>query len=119
MPNTKLIFADVDYYKMAQVINQTWIKAEDLPIGPVGARGVQRIQKAITSRTGRRWLSKLGYKWKEVRKEVYKDGHERDDVIAYYNEVFLPSLRALNSRLMVWDAMLEPEPTQQVLNKEE
>ena len=42
----------------------------------------------IRSRTARKWLNRLGYKWKEVQKGVFFDGHEREDVVEY-RETFL------------------------------
>jgi len=114
-----LILKDVDSYKVAQVINQSWTEAEDLVISSAGGRNIQHIQKASSSRTGGRWLSKLGFKWKEVSKGVYRDSHEREDMIAYWMVVFLPTMRLLSTRLMVWDHELEPQPTIQVLNGEE
>jgi len=41
-----LIFEDVDSYKMAQVINQSWTEPEDLVIGPAGGRNVQQITQS-------------------------------------------------------------------------
>lgn len=38
---------------------------------------------SITERQIRRWLHKLGYSWKDIRKGVYIDGHEREDVVQY------------------------------------
>lgn len=35
----------------------------------------------IRSRTARTWLNKLGFEYKEVRKGVFIDGHERPDVV--------------------------------------
>lgn len=37
----------------------------------------------ITEQCARRWLIKLGYRITEVRKGIYVDGHEREDVIKY------------------------------------
>ena len=48
----------------------------------------------ICSRTARRWLNRLGYKWKEVQKGVFFDGHEREDVVEY-RETFLDEIKAL------------------------
>ena len=49
----------------------------------------------IRVRTARRWLAKLGFEWKEFRKGVYKDGHERPDVVAYRNSEFLPQFESI------------------------
>ena len=35
----------------------------------------------IRSRTAQTWLRKLGYVYKDVRKDVFVDGHERSDVV--------------------------------------
>ena len=48
----------------------------------------------ICSRTARKWLNRLGYKWKEVQKGVFFDGHEREDVIEY-RETFLNEMKLL------------------------
>ncbi len=48
----------------------------------------------ICSRTDRKWLNCLGYKLKEVQKEVFFDGHEREDVIEY-RETFLNEMKSL------------------------
>jgi hypothetical protein len=43
------------------------------------------------------WLLRLGFYKLEVKKGVYVDGHEREDVIAYRQEVFLPLMAELDS----------------------
>lgn len=35
----------------------------------------------IRLRTTRRWLHELGFEYKEVKKDVFIDGHERPDVV--------------------------------------
>lgn len=57
----------------------------------------------VTSRTAVNWLHKLGDKLREVKKRLYKDGHERDDVLTYRKTIFLPFLEALKPRLLEWD----------------
>ncbi|RPB21874.1 hypothetical protein L211DRAFT_888332 [Terfezia boudieri ATCC MYA-4762] len=60
-------------------------------------------KKSILERTARNWLNKLGFEWKDVRKGVYIDGHEREDVVRYRQEVFLPVLQQLfHSGLREW-----------------
>ena len=39
-------------------------------------------KEGIRSRTARRWLKKLGYSWREVKKGFFFDDHERKDVVA-------------------------------------
>jgi hypothetical protein len=50
----------------------------------------RRVKKGLSVRTMERWLHWMGYNWKEVRKGIYKDGHEREDVVSYRQETFLP-----------------------------
>jgi hypothetical protein len=50
--------------------------------------------RVVTSRTARNWLKKLGYSWKDVTKDVFVDGHERDDVVRYRKE-FLDTMDSL------------------------
>jgi hypothetical protein len=42
-------------------------------------------QRGIVARTARRWLKQLGFNWRDIKKGVYFDGHEREDVIEYRN----------------------------------
>jgi hypothetical protein len=53
--------------------------------------------KSISRACTYRWLSRLGFYKSEVKKGVYVDGHEREDVIAYRQEVFLPEMAKLDS----------------------
>ncbi|KIJ53154.1 hypothetical protein M422DRAFT_242272 [Sphaerobolus stellatus SS14] len=59
--------------------------------------GLDLGQQKISERCARRWLIKLGYGLIEVKKEMYVDGHERDDVVEYRKE-FLNNFMA-NERL--------------------
>jgi hypothetical protein len=47
------------------------------------------LKSELSERTARRWLLKLGWRRKELKKGVYMDGHERSDVVEYRNKVFL------------------------------
>lgn len=51
--------------------------------------GISR-QSLLTEGTCCKWLIKLGWQVTEVKKGVYKDGHERSDVVTEHNNVFLP-----------------------------
>ena len=39
------------------------------------------IKDTLSCRTAVKWLHNMGYKFRDVRKGVYKDGHERSDVV--------------------------------------
>jgi hypothetical protein len=60
------------------------------------------MKRAITEQTARNWLDRLGYRWTLEPSGQYVDGHERDDVVKYRNEVFLPHWMAFEPRLRVW-----------------
>lgn len=63
------------------------------------------LKKPLCERTARRWLVKLGWTRTVIRKGVYMDGHERDDVIKYRSEVFLPKMKEFERRM----ARYEPD----------
>lgn len=62
-----------------------------------------RYSGKIRARTARNWLHRLGLKWTTVRKGVYIDGHERDDVVHYREKTFLPEFQEIRSYMVTWD----------------
>jgi len=48
------------------------------------------MKKGITERTARNWLSKLGFRWTLEPSGQYVGGHEREDVVTYCQQIFLP-----------------------------
>ena len=71
---------------------------------------------SISSRTARTWLQKLGLNYGRVGKGIYKDGHEREDVKKYRQEVFAPSFCAHLKNSVQFDEdgnMKFPENVQQ------
>jgi len=50
--------------------------------------------KKISLTTAERWLRKLGYQPRTHRKDIYMDGHEREDVVAA-RKVFLERVEVL------------------------
>ena len=69
-----------------------------------------RKKSGIRSRTARRWLHKLGYNWKDVKKGVFIDGHERADVVEDRVK-FLHKMKELEPYLVEFDS------TGQILEK--
>jgi hypothetical protein len=45
----------------------------------------------ISSRTARRWFNQLGFSWRDIKKGVFFDGHERDGMVEYRKQ-FLESV---------------------------
>jgi hypothetical protein len=78
--------------------------AQDRPDLQQNLGSIDRIERAILSggtpdtgirsRTARRWLNRLGYNWQDVKKGVFLDGHERDDVVEY-RQRFLQEMEGL------------------------
>lgn len=54
---------------------------------------------SLSARTAVTWLHRMGYDWKEVKKGVYKDGHERPNVVYYRQEIFLKWLEEVQFRM--------------------
>jgi len=67
-------------HELAKAVNE-YLKEENI-IG-----GAEDWEHSISERTARIWLNKLGFQWKDVRKGVYVDSHERDDVVAYRQNI--------------------------------
>lgn len=64
---------------------------------------VPRGKRAIIrTRTARRWLNRLGFTWKDVRKGVFIDGHEREDVVEY-RKVFLDAIHSMLPYMVEFD----------------
>jgi len=59
---------------------------------------------SVTASTVIRWLKQLGFQWKEVRKGIYIDGHEKPEVIFYRQQYFLPKWKEFESRMPKWSA---------------
>ena len=60
------------------------------------------IEKQIKLRTAQKYLNMLGYCYKAPAKGQYVDGHERDDVVIYHEQIFLPQWRKLSERMFNW-----------------
>ena len=58
--------------------------------------GTIKHHMGICSRTAKKWLNHLGYKWKNVQKGFFFDGHEREDMIEYWG-IFLEEMEAILS----------------------
>ena len=61
--------------------------------------GSLQRRRGVVARTVRRWLRRLGFDWRDIKKGVYTDRHERDDV-RVYREQFLLLLEAYWPRVV-------------------
>jgi hypothetical protein len=79
------------------------------------------LKKPLCERTARRWLVKLGWSRTMLRKGVYMDGHEREDVVKYRETVFLPAMKEFERRMVRFEGpelkWVEPvlEPGERIL----
>jgi hypothetical protein len=90
----------LDSENLAQAVIQFWRdnKMDD------GQHQLSDIEKMISSRACRRWLNKeAGLSWLESRKGIFLDGHERQDVVHYRQNVFIPALKNLSLNFIPWD----------------
>lgn len=53
----------------------------------------------ISGRQARRWMNKLGFQFRELKKGSYVDGHERPDVVQYRDE-FLIRMEVYQKRMI-------------------
>ncbi|ETV63847.1 hypothetical protein H257_19219 [Aphanomyces astaci] len=58
----------------------------------------ESILPELTEATARRWMVHAGYKFGSWRKDVYVDGHERQDVVEY-RKVFCSTWLSLSERM--------------------
>jgi hypothetical protein len=61
-----------------------------------------RTQNRIRARTARRWMKKMGFVYNTVKKGVYIDGHEREDVVNYRQSTFIPLWRKYEHRFVIF-----------------
>ena len=71
------------------------------------------LKQSLCERTARRWILRLGWCLKTLKKGVYMDGHEREDVVKYRNEVFLPAMAKFEERMTKFEGpeLGKVEPT--------
>ena len=65
------------------------------------------IERDISHKTACRYLQALGYRYQSTPKGQYVDGHEREDVINYRKQVFLPKWKEIMDCMAVWDKDLK------------
>jgi hypothetical protein len=64
-------------------------------------------KKTISLTTAQTWMKKMGYRWSYDPKGQYVDGHERPDVVAFRNGIFLPAIEEILDRTTKWDTKNE------------
>jgi hypothetical protein len=61
-----------------------------------------KLTKTITLSTAERWMGSCGFRWTVARGGQCVDGHEREDIVNYRQNIFLPAWYALDSKLRRW-----------------
>lgn len=61
------------------------------------------VERRLTLRTAQNWLKLFSFRWRAEARGMYTDGHEREDVVKYRQEVFLPKYLDLNLRAAQYD----------------
>jgi hypothetical protein len=56
-------------------------------------------------------MTRLGYQWANTPSGQYIDGHEREDVVKYRQDVFLPAWFAKEPKLRIWTKENMDKPT--------
>ncbi|KAJ6612484.1 hypothetical protein B0H10DRAFT_2223097 [Mycena sp. CBHHK59/15] len=77
-----------------------WVSAKDIVryVATPEFQAHLSVKRIITVRTAQRWMKKMGYRWRKEPKGMYSDGHEREDVVNYRQNVFLPRWREFEAR---------------------
>lgn len=84
--------------KAVSVLNQLLRDAEEKE------KPQASVRMSIKIRTARKWMRKrMGLRYQKITKHVYFDGHEREDVVKFRNEVFLPKLAEFEPRIAVFN----------------
>ena len=61
-----------------------------------------KLTKGICESTARRWMTRMGYRWRKAPGGQYIDGHERPCVVKYRQEVFLPRWKQIERNMKSW-----------------
>ncbi|KAI0371201.1 hypothetical protein BV20DRAFT_942876 [Pilatotrama ljubarskyi] len=54
------------------------------------------LKKTVGLSTTQRWMNELGYCWKRTPSGQFVDGHERENVVRYHQETYLPKMAILD-----------------------
>jgi hypothetical protein len=65
------------------------------------------LKKTISLATAQRWMHMMDYRWTKGPKGQYVDGHEREDVVMYRQNKFLPTMAELEWNLRTWKDGIE------------
>ncbi|KAJ7200600.1 hypothetical protein GGX14DRAFT_400597 [Mycena pura] len=81
-----------------------YISAQDV-VDYMGSEDMKKrlnLKHGISLRTAERWMKRMEYRWTSAPKGMYKDGHERADVVDYRQNKFLPQWEEYSKRTRRW-----------------
>lgn len=79
---------------------------------------IGEVSNAITVSTARSWLHNLGCAYRDMQSGLYFDGHDRDDVLKYRVETYLPAYFEHRYYTEIWiDASMEEARSWEVETK--
>ncbi len=59
--------------------------------------------KTIGIATARRWLRREGFRYTAYTKDLYLDGHDRQDVLDYRQKVYIPRIQSFRPKLISYE----------------
>ncbi|KAJ6613315.1 hypothetical protein B0H10DRAFT_2222353 [Mycena sp. CBHHK59/15] len=82
-----------------------WVSAKDIVryVATPEFQARLSVKRKIKLCTAQRWMHKMGYRWRKEPRGMYSDGHEREDVVNYRQNIFLPRWRELEARSRWWE----------------
>ncbi|KIK80326.1 hypothetical protein PAXRUDRAFT_15848 [Paxillus rubicundulus Ve08.2h10] len=82
-----------------------YVRAQDIDdyLDKEDVRTRFQIKETISLVTAKRWMHRMDYRWTHNLKGQYVDGHERDDVIWYHQNVFLKQWAKMEEYMHTWD----------------
>ena len=101
---------DISGQGLAKAVTKYWTtqtsqQDAELRVSCVYQALIERHTKgkmSLTASVAISWPKRLGFEWKEVRKGVCIDGHEKPDMVFYRQQHFLPTWKELEKRMPKW-----------------
>ena len=112
--NTSLLFRHEDLSTEIKMHLQSigkYIRAQDIVdyLDRPKVKARLKLKKTISLATAQRWMHEMGYRWTKQPSGQFVDGHEREDVVAYRQNTFLPKMADLEPRMRAWKNGIEEE----------
>lgn len=86
-----------------------YVRAQDICdyLATPDVKARYNLTHTISLTTAQRWMHLMDYRWTKRPDGQYVDGHEREDVVAYRQEKYLPTLAELSRNIRFWDDSLQ------------